>query len=262
MSLGNPAPVRSGSLRRGERRVYSRPPVLEALIDIKTRFDSPPELAKLGSFEQGEEERYPERKTLLSGALRVDPQANVVMEASQTVNGFRFSDGSNSRIAQVRTDGFAYSRLAPYSQWEEWIPEAERLWKRYVESFAPSSVWRIAVRYVNRVDLHPDRGDRLRDFLRVRPELPEEASGDIAGFIMRLELPQPQLENGMLILSIGRVQSSEEGTVSILLDLDVFQVADFDPKSESMWEALNRLHEVENSYFESFITERAREAFA
>jgi len=71
--------------------------------------------------------------------------------------GFRFWSPDRQQVFQVRLDGFLFSRLTPYTEWEQWQPEARRSGDRYCSVVRPRSVVRIAVRYVNRVSIGADR---------------------------------------------------------------------------------------------------------
>ncbi len=57
------------------------------------------------------------------------------------------------KLVQFRLDGFTFNRSKPYTSWEQVFPEAFGLWKEYVSLAAPEFVNRIAVRYINRLDL-------------------------------------------------------------------------------------------------------------
>jgi uncharacterized protein (TIGR04255 family) len=124
-------------------------------------------------------------------------------------------------------------------------------------------VVRVAVRYINRIDFPASDQDRLKDFLNVYAALPESVASPMSGFLIRLELHQPDLENGLLILNVGRTQPPRDGLVSILLDLDIFrQKLDESPVSSGLWDLIEDLHRRENVLFESFITDRTRGLFA
>jgi len=234
--------------------------VLEALVDIRVERGSPIDLPTLANVHVGEEERYPKREALMSSSITFDPKGNAVAQAAQSMNGYRFSDSANSRIAQVRQDGFTFSRLQPYDQWESWRGEARRVWDRYVEAVRPKTINRVAVRYINRIDVSSTRG-RLRDYLNIYPELPNEIPNLMTGFIMRLELALPDLPSAALVLSLGRIPPPSQGLVSILLDLDLYQQLKMGPREENLWDSLETLHARENLFFESCITDRARELF-
>ena len=246
----------------GERRVYQRPPVVEALIDIHV--DPAPSLqtGKLADFAAGLEAQFPTRSAIMSGSLRFDAGVGAVVESSQALIGYRFSDEPTTRVMLVRRDGFTFSRHAPYDRWENWEREARDMWERYTSLFKPIGVRRLAVRYINRIDIRPSEGDRLRDFVRIYPEVPEQLPTRTAGFVMRLELIPLELPDTSLVINVGRVDAPRPGLTSILLDLDLFRRTESTaPNSPSVWSTLERLHDLENSYFESCITDRAREIF-
>lgn len=243
------------------RRLYRTPPVVEAVVDIHVARSAPVTLAELGRFYESESELYPSRQGVHSAALRIDPKSGVVLQHEAKLLGYRLTNSLRSCIAQARTNGFAFSRLAPYVSWEEWKEEAHRLWDVYRSTVRPDEVNRIAVRYINRVDIPLTRGKRMRDYFTVYPQLPECLPGAASSFLMQLELAIPDVESGRLVLNMGRVDPPTPNVVSVLLDLDLFRQVAMPSGDDRVWEIVEELHERENTIFESCITDDTRSLF-
>ena len=56
-------------------------------------------------------------------------------------------------VAQFRADGFTMNRLKPYTGWAMLLPQVLDLWDAYVTVAQPAHVARVALRYINRLDL-------------------------------------------------------------------------------------------------------------
>jgi uncharacterized protein (TIGR04255 family) len=88
--------------------------------------------------------------------------------------GFRFERADARRVMQTKLDGFSYSALAPYDEWEGFRPEAKHLWKLYRDICHPIRVTRVAVRYINRIDIPLKNSDprsslQLEDYFKTYP---------------------------------------------------------------------------------------------
>lgn len=241
-----------------ERRRYKNPPVVEAVIDIKVRSERPPTFEALASINGGEEATYPSRHSVSTGQFTFEI-ANGQSSASQQLVGYRFSTAANDMVFQAHIDGFSFSRLTPYRDWELWQPEARRIWDRYRAVVEPIEITRIAVRYVNRVLLNREKF-RPSEYFHCFPALPE-SFGPTSAFVMRVEIPQPSLGDGMLVLSQGILADPSPVTMSVLLDLDLFRSVKLQANDPSLWTQIEELHLRENELFEDSITERTRGIF-
>ena len=88
--------------------------------------------------------------------------AGEIQEQSVTehgIVGFQFRSADGLDIAQFRVDGFIYNRLKPYTSWDAIFPRATDLWEAYRRVAAPQMVTRLALRYLNRIDLPRRPGD-------------------------------------------------------------------------------------------------------
>lgn len=141
---------------------YSRAPILEAVIDIHARLPHDVDLEALSRVSWGVAGgRYSSPQPRFRNDILVqgDSQPPVV-SAAQVQVGFIFRDDERKQVVQSRIDGFALSQLAPYDRWESFCHDARFLWDAYCDAARPLGVTRIAVRYINRLELpHP-----LEDF--------------------------------------------------------------------------------------------------
>jgi uncharacterized protein (TIGR04255 family) len=239
---------------------YKNPPVVEALVDIHVRVGQSVPIETLRLIRSGEEDRYPTEQHFIARSITVDVATGATTESHQEPKGYRFISATQQEIVQARTDGFAFSRLPPYTGWDQWKPEAERLWQKYVELTNPVAVTRVAVRYVNRIDIEFP-AEPLRNYLTTYPHLGEKLPQQVGHFVMQVSLPQADMPGVTFNISQGRLLNPSDQRASILLDLDLFRVGDISPRSSELWSWLETLHAEENALFEGCITDRARELF-
>lgn len=239
------------------RKYYSRTPITEAVIDLRVELlpeVQPDILVQVHSSIQAE---YPkcEDMFLLEGLMIAGDSVGAT--ASQSRIGYRFVSSDQKQILQTRLDGFTFSRLAPYDCWETFRDEAQRLWSIYQSLTNPKTIVRLAVRYINRLDIPLPIGD-LKEYLRTFPEVSADLPQGLSGYFMQLQIPQNNL-GAMLVLNETIVPPPAPDVVSVLLDIDIFKEQDIPNDEVEIWHFLEQLYKLADEVFEACITERTRE---
>ena len=242
------------------QRHYSKAPITEAIIDLRVELPERITLADLEAIHPKEESNYPTKKNRYEVTGHMAFGRNVSVDASQEQKGFLFISEDEKQIFQAKLDGFTMSRLAPYNRWELFRDEARRLWDVYRQAVNPERVVRVAVRYVNRIDIPlkslKDFGEYLLSVPVVSPQLPQ----GLTGYFMRLEIPFDDIRSHCY-LNEAVIPPSSPNVVSIVLDVDVFRLEDAPQEEEEIWSFIEKLRDRKNSIFEACITDRARELF-
>jgi uncharacterized protein (TIGR04255 family) len=168
---------------------------------------------------------------------------------------------------QIQLDRFAYSALAPYDEWESFRGEAMDLWRLFRETHHPTQVARVAVRYINRIDIPLKDADprgslQLGDYFKTYPQIAEGlAHYTMAGFVMQVLVPQLDIES-MLVINQAVVPPLQPGVLSVVLDLDLFREVRWNPDDDGLvWGFFDTLRQRKNEAFEASITENTRELF-
>lgn len=242
-----------------KQRHYPNAPITEAIIDLMVELPSGVTVADLEKVQTGQEDAYPTKvnRNLVTGHMQFGKQISAT--ASSEHLGYLFKSADEKQIFQARIDGFTMSRLAPYERWETFRDEARRLWNAYREVVKPDRVVRVAVRYINRIDIPlplRDFGDYLRSVPEVSPDLPQA----LTSYFMRLEIPLEDI-NSFCLLNEAIVKPATPEVVSVVLDIDVFRTTDLPRDDASLWEFVEELRHRKNSIFEACITNKARELF-
>ena len=172
----------------------------------------------------------------------------------------RFSQMINFAFWQVRPGGFTFSRLAPYQSWEPFRDEARRLWEITRTVVKPGTYTRVALRYVNRLELPLPFSD-FKEYLLTVPEVAPTLPQALSTFFMQLQIPQVDIQ-AMLILNQQLLPQVLQGTqpvvAPVLLDIDLFKEIDLPQNEEGMWNLLETLHFKKNATFEGCITDKTR----
>jgi len=239
---------------------YSKAPIVEAIIDIQVKMAEGFSHEALNAVHSKLSERFPTKAPIQMFQMDMEPDVQVEGEmqfsSSKTEIGLRLTSTDNSRILQVREMGFTYSHLPPYTSWEVLRAEAHEAWHIFVEQCKPQTVVRCALRFVNRIEI-PKPSIELRDYFCLYPEVPKGIPQDVSGMFMQLQMPQKDLE-GIAIVNQAVAEPTSPGTVSVLLDFDLFQVREYTPEDESIWHYLDKLRDRKNELFEACITDETR----
>jgi uncharacterized protein (TIGR04255 family) len=175
--------------------------------------------------------------------------------------GKRLDFADRGEVLQLRSNGFTFSKLPPYTKWETVRDTAIPLWERFVGELPPIAVSRIAVRYVNSFVL-PLPIQRFEDYLNCGPSLPPGVGEGIASFLTRVVVPEGK-DAAVITQSLeGEVQTDSGKGVKVLLDIDVAHVCKL-PASDvgGLTTVLNRLRDFKNRAFFSLLTDAALEMF-
>jgi uncharacterized protein (TIGR04255 family) len=238
-------------------RHYPKAPITEAVIDI--RVELPPEvsLATLAEVQVGEESRYPSKASVINEQVQI--AAGLGASVSREELGLVFRSDDEKYIFQARRDGFTMSRLAPYEDWETFRTESRRIWNRYRAVAKPAKIVRLAVRYINRIDI-PLPVSEFGDYLRTLPEISRDMPQGLAGYFMQLNLPMDDIDS-TAVINETITEPARPGVVSIVLDIDIFRSVDVPSDEDEIWAFMDQLRTAKNQTFEASITDKARELF-
>jgi len=236
-------------------RHYSKPPIAEAILDFQVTLPAGKGMADLESLGTGETARYPNKSTHKRSIDILQSRA-VADITPQTILVFKSID--EKQVFEVHGQGFSFHRLAPYDRWETFRNEAQRLWTIYRTVAQPTQITRLAVRYVNRLDLPGGPRLDLKQYFRTFPAISPELPQTVAGLFMQLEIPQNDI-GATLLLTQALAKPSPASTAPIIIDIDLIRTANLPTGESDVWHIIEQLHTRHNEIFESCITDQTRE---
>lgn len=237
-------------------------PITEATIDIQVSLPSEVDLKTLRDFHRGLEQRFPllEERVRSAVFLQMNQVAAPEMTSQgPTPDGLLMRSESEALVVQARLDGFSLNKLAPYAKWDDLRRQAQELWKRYLDIARPLTVNRLAVRYINRIELQP--GVDFKESILTVPEIAPGVPQGLPEYFMRLVIPH---ESGATaIVTEASLPPSAHSLPAMLFDIDVFRVtvipaSDF----EGIWSILEDLRAYKNLIFFNSITPKQMEKYA
>lgn len=239
---------------------YPHAPITEAIIDIQCVASCALEELANVNADEGSSYPYTENMQAARGQMVLSLDAAPIASATSEALGFLHRSTDRLQIYQARKNGFTFSRLAEYTSWDEISKEARRLWDKYRQVAQPQGINRIAVRYVNRLDLPLP----LQDFgvyLKTTPQLSSDLPQGLLGYFMQLSLPLPESHSICVINETIIEPPVKPNTVPIVLDIDVFRLTELPASEADLWSQLELLRHEKNRVFEACITDEARRLF-
>lgn len=246
---------------------YSKPPVREALIDIRIDPVTPENLRPLEDLHERLVKEYPHKKTQhkYSGGFKFQEGKVVSTPTEGGPIGYRFQSEDGRKLIQVRLDGFTFNRLKPdpNERWPGWPimrEEAKSAWELYAQTLSLREITRLAIRYINQIVI-PQPTVELNDYLTTPPQIPPGLPfQDIGHFFTRTEIPIPDLKVKAIVIQAPAREKSPD-SVALTLDIDVFKNERFPANTSILWENLDRLRDLKNMIFEACLHQRAKELF-
>ncbi|MBI3355839.1 MAG: TIGR04255 family protein [Nitrospirae bacterium] len=245
-----------------EYPVFPKAPIAEALLDIRVDLPEETDLATLETLHDILKNRFPEktqRVLFTAGFQATAGEPPTVVPPSSQPYGFFFRSPHDNKIVQARLDGFTFNKLRPYSNWDDFRSEARDLWNLYVERTHPIRITRIALRYINRIDIPlPIRA--LREYLLTVPEVAPNLPQDLDSSFLRLTMRKPDIEATAIITQA--LEAAPEGRhVPLIFDIDVFNSTHFANNKDDIWDEFEKLRVFKNDIFFRSLTPRTKEMF-
>jgi uncharacterized protein (TIGR04255 family) len=242
---------------------YLKPPILEAIIDIQVRPDTnvlTEDALKL--FLERTEGKYSTVTPINQVTFGFDTSNAASPKQHQqppTMIGWRCA--GNGAIVQLKANGFTFSRLPPYTDWDSFKADAHAAWNEYKLLIDAKIIGRYAVRFVNKINIEHQQIE-LFDYLNLYPKLPTDIPQDVGGLFMQLRMPQNDLgTNASAVINTALAPPDQPAKIALVLDIDLFCETEVAVENDDVWLRLDTLRERKNKLFEACITDKARELF-
>lgn len=229
---------------------------MEAIFDfrVKARAGFHPE--EFAALKARLVERFPnveERRGLQAIFEAVQGQARPPLVQDLGLQGYFYRTADGKTIAQFRVDGFTFNRLHPYTSWEELFPQAIELWQLYTSVSRPDVVTRLAVRYINRIELPPG-AVAFENYLRAAPVIPRELPQYVSSFLTRVTIHDPEINIDAHVAQALEASALGDSLV-VILDIDAYKQSEFSINAPTIPKTLEQLRVFKNRIFFNSLTE-------
>jgi uncharacterized protein (TIGR04255 family) len=239
------------------------PPIVEAVLDIDC--DLPPtfNLATVEAAARVElEDQYPKFRTQVMQEHRVEMNVGTFNASTrQAVQALQFLQEDERQLVQVRANGFAFNRLAPYTTLDDYLPEIERTWRLYVGLASPVQIRVVRLRYINRI-LLPMRTPSidLDEYLKIGPQSPDDATLMLSAFL--IQQVAVEKETGYQVNLVLTSQAPANERLPIILDITVASSMNVEPDDwPTTKDTIAALRTLKNRVFQNTLSDKCIKLF-
>jgi uncharacterized protein (TIGR04255 family) len=241
-------------------KLLKHAPIVEAVIDLRVRLRETIDAATLSNVSAEFKSAFPTADLIQQRAVQLNFEEGAASSTSshESLRGVRFATAAKDRIAMFTVDGFTFSHVNSYTDWEALKRDALVAWGEFTKLAKPQEIGRVGLRYINKFEF--DSPIELSDYFTAAPTLPPGLPQAIGPFHSRVLFPLPSdLGAG----SLTHVLSPSMGIgFDVILDIDIFREgANIEASSESAWELLEKFRAQKNLVFFAAVTEKALEKY-
>lgn len=225
----------------------ANPPLSEVLVDIRLRELLPPSVSNRFQAPTG----FPTSKEIKQGQFQLRAEKDRPFKAevvSEDILGQRYERDDVSEVVQLRRNGVTYSVLKNYKGWDVLRVAAEKTWQDFRTISGPTSISRLAVRYINSINI--PIGADYDEYLTTGPRVPKTIPSVVTSFMQRVLVPFEEESATAIITQALEVPSPT------VLDIDVFTECSLESSSNEIWPKLDRLRNIADKIFFSSLTEK------
>jgi uncharacterized protein (TIGR04255 family) len=236
-----------------QRRQYRKPPVLEAVCEI--RFDPTREWdwTVPGLLYDKIKDQFPEKKLQNTIELSFGGQQGP-QQFKGAVSQMQFLTNDKSAMVQVGPDVLTVRVTAKYPGWEGFSPLIARAAGVYQTIADPKGIGRIGLRYVNRIVI-PGEGFEITDYFNFYPHIPKTVPQVHGAFTVGVLFGYDE-QRDILNVKLGNIEPT-----GVVLDLDYYLAKAGAVGLDKVSEWVNMAHDRLETMFEACITDKTRHLF-
>jgi len=243
--------------------VFPNAPITEALLDITAKLPDGVGLNLFEEFQENIKDRFEERKTRhsIQTELKISPGKieSAPIVTKDRADGYIFRSTNENKIVQTRLDGFTFNKLRPYENWTKFNNEAQELWQLYNRIAKPITIDRIALRYINRIEIPIPFAD-FSEYILTNPQIAPGLPQAVSHFFMRIEVPNSEIDAIAIITqTIQKLTGSQK--LPLIFDIDVIKEVNYSGELLEIWDDFEKLRIFKNEIFFNSITEKTKELF-
>jgi uncharacterized protein (TIGR04255 family) len=249
-----------------KQRLLRKPPIVEALIDIRFNVPETTKLADLRAVCEFFVAEFPSFEERNTGSAKIELRGAEGIKIESTppeISHFVRTNGTASSLATrsiaIQRDGITVSHANNYGGWDELIALTYRLFEQFVQVANPIATIRLGARYINKIEL-PHTSFDLDHYFVCGPKIPPSVPQTVFEFYHRTgivaEPPSLKAWVNQYLVKIGA-----EISPSVILDIDVFQSERYAPIWNDIAQPSEKIHDLKNRLFFGSLTDLALDAY-
>lgn len=240
--------------------LYNRPPIIEAVIQIRVSADADQRAFEAIAHKLKRE--YPHQQPLQNFQVTIgNTGANVAV--SQEAHGIRVASLDQTDILLIEKRGITAARLPIYTGWETLRDNTRSAWQIWKAETPRHPIERVGVRYINRIDI-PFAAPAiiLGQYLTIAPNAAPVTQSPMTTFTTQIAFPtiNPLWTATITTTTLG--QTVLPNFHSLVLDIDIARTAKIMINDADLWSMIDEARGLKNDLFERCITDDARKLFS
>ncbi|MDG2533773.1 TIGR04255 family protein [Sphingomonas sp. HITSZ_GF] len=259
MLLGDRAKVPSAaengaSPERLKAEGFPVAPIIEAIMEVQ--FAGGLNASEVDAVRDALAKFYPDRAETRQTGFVYDI-ATEAFDLQDARSVFRLSGNDGTEVAIVGPAGFSASQLTPYKSWEVLFERFARDWESVDTVLACRLASRLAVRYVNRIDVPMDEHGtaEYEQYIASHIQLPRSIP-TIHDFYLRFALQLPEI-GALATVQSAVMPQAVEGKASFALDIDVAKTEGLATDRAGLLKQLSSFRASKNNLYRQLLTDKA-----
>jgi len=236
-------------------------PIVEAVIEVRARAEVGWEEGVISKTLKPKLPDYPRVVSQKEFQPEVEFGPGQAPQHDLGWKGLRFQSADERHIAQFNRDGFVFSRLYPYQNWEHLRDESLRLWRIHADLAHPLEVQRMGLRFINRITLPVDEVN-FEDYLHPHPQPPRGLDLPFLGYFHHDSLAVPGYP---YVINVVRTSQPPHDPrvqgLGLILDIDVVTSHPLELRQGVLETKLAEMRWLKNKAFFGSITPDALKSF-
>jgi uncharacterized protein (TIGR04255 family) len=170
------------------------------------------------------------------------------------IQGFIFR--GQTAIYQARRDGFTFTRLAPYQNWNSLISDAFDGWDAFQELLRPRELHAVSIRFLNRLQFDLPEFSPSRYFT-VPPKTPPNLQWRLHGFHEQAVYAPPDSPCLVTVQTMPAFVADPANEIAFVLTIEVILTQSLPALGRPLDSVLSEMHALKNDAFFNLLTEEA-----
>ncbi len=234
---------------------YKNSPLIEAICEFQFIHKEQSDATIPGMLYDKIKNEFPMKRQRQDFFSLNDMQPEVNMNDLTALT--QFYNKAENALVQVGKNILTSNCLKPYPHWEVFKPMILNNLKEYREVSNPTSLRKISLRYINKINVPIKDDFRTSEYFNFYPHKPEGIKEEMNGLDATIHIKHNDARD-VLILRIATLIPDDKECISFLLQVEFNMLKPEQLPFERTERWLEEAHTIINNTFESSITDNCR----
>ncbi len=247
------------------RFTFEKPPLVEALCEFRFAGGETWDWTVPGRFYGSIALEYPFREEQKFVSVQMTPTEGGVSSGVQGgIERLLFRSAQGNQVVQVGPEFLSVHQTAPYSHWDDFKAEIQRVLQFYWEAAKPGFIVGLSLRYINNVPLFMPKV-QWEDLFAIMPNIPDSKDDQWLDWAQRVAVARPQhgavlvVQSGTIMNANASPENEGEAKVSVLLDFNFVHLGEQPLFLSVVPQWLETAHDEVESMFEKSLTAQSKQ---